>query len=378
MTRAGSTKLALLDRLQPILLIGSIGLGLALASVSAGLGNALAPLVSIGVFALICFVMLGIDLHTVAGAFSNRRFVVIAVGINFVVNPLLAWGLGSLFLRSEPDLFAGFILFLVTPCIGWYLIFTELADGDTALGVSLLAVNIVLQILLLPVYLWLLAGRTVSIDTATISVSVVTYLVIPLGLAMSLRAIARRAGIDVDRALERAHVGYVKTAILMVIVVSMFASQADAIFANKGAVVRLVAPMIAFFALAFALSLAVGRAIAMPHPHVVALAFTTTSRNSEASLAIAATAFASPLVTVPVAIGPAIELPLLILMVRILNRRSLNTPHAPHLDSNRSTTTPHDASRASPTDVPESRRAHPYRHTPDRPQGTPSGTSALG
>lgn len=329
--RQASASLGTLDRIQPVLLVGSIGLGLAVASISSRVADALAPLVSVGVFVLIYFVMLGVDLSSVAGAFVNRRFVAIAVMINFVVNPLLAWGLAALFLRSEPDLFAGFILFLVTPCIGWYLIFTELAGGDTALGVSLLVVNIVLQILLLPAYLWLLAGQTITVDARTITTSVALFLALPLALASATRALAGRTRRDIDALRDRAHLGYVKTVILMAIVVSMFASQADAILADKSAVLRLIPPIVAFFAIAFIVALAVGRATSMPHPQVALLVFTATSRNSEASLAIATTAFVSPLVTLPVAIGPAIELPLLILMVRLLNRTSpRSTTRAAH------------------------------------------------
>ena len=62
-------------------------------------------------------------------------------------------------LRDHPDIWVGLILYLVTPCIGWYLVFTDLADGDVELGVSLLFWNIALQIFLMPFYLYLLAGR---------------------------------------------------------------------------------------------------------------------------------------------------------------------------------------------------------------------------
>jgi len=318
---AATASLGPLDRVQPTLLVGSIGLGLAVASVSTRAADALAPVVAIGVFVLIFFVMLGVDLRSVAGAFSDRRFVAITVVINFVVNPALAWGLATIFLRSSDDLFAGFVLFLVTPCIGWYLIFTELAGGDTALGVSLLVVNIVLQIALLPVYLWLLVGQTVALDAASIVTSVLTYLAVPLALATTARwIIASRSTRDVEEMMERVHLGYVKTAILMAIVVSMFASQAQVIFDDKAAVLRLVPPTVAFFATTFVVAIVVGWVVKMPHRKTALLVFTTTSRNSEASLAIAVTAFASPLVSLPVAIGPAIELPLLITMVRLLNR----------------------------------------------------------
>lgn len=309
-----------IDRVQPILLIASIGLGLGLAAVWPGGADALGPVVSIGVFILIYAVMLGVDPRGAAAALTNQRFVAITVVLNFVVNPAIAWGLGTVFLGGDPNLFAGFVLFLVTPCIGWYLIFTELADGDTDLGVSLLVINIGLQVLLLPVYLWLLVGRAVTIDGATIAGSVGLYLVAPSVLAIATRWLADRTGRQIDDVRGHPGFGWAKTATLMVIVVAIFASQADVILANKDAVARLVPPTIAFFAMTFLIAVTVGRVAALPPAHTVLLVFTTSARNSEASLAIAATAFASPLVTVPVAIGPAIELPILVVMVRLLRR----------------------------------------------------------
>ena len=81
---------------------------------------------------------------------------------------------------------------------------------------------------------------------------------------------------------------------------------------------RVVVPIVAFFGIMFVVALAVARARRMPFEQTVVLVFTTASRNSEASLAIAVTAFASPLVAAVVALGPAIELPILVLMVRAL------------------------------------------------------------
>lgn len=319
-TAAGSS-LGRADRAQPVLLIGAIGAGLGLATVLPGLAEGLSPLVNAGVFVLIYLVMLGLDLHRVADAFGQKRFLGIAVALNFVVNPALAWLLGRLFLDAHPDLRVGLILFLVTPCIGWYLIFTELAGGDTSLGVSLLGVNLVLQVLLLPLYLLILEGQATSIDLAGIVGSVVTFLVAPAAAAAVTRATVERSGRDIElvqRVIGRAHL---KTVALVVVIIAMFASQADTVFDNPRVVLTLFTPMAGFFFIAFVIALAAARAARLPHDQTVLLAFTTTSRNSEASLAIAATAFASPLVALTVVIGPVIELPLLVLMVRVLLAR---------------------------------------------------------
>ncbi len=313
-----TTSLGRLDRFQPLLLIASIAVGLGLAKALPALADKLGSMVSIGVFVLIYLVMLGLDFSQVAAAFRQRRFLAIAIGLNFIANPLLAWALGTVFLHDQPDLRVGLILFLVTPCIGWYLIFTELAGGDAGLGVSLLGLNLVLQVLLLPIYLLAFEGTTTNIDSTSIIKSVLIFLVFPALAATMTRRLLASSPVTIDEVQQTIASTQLKTVALVIVIVSMFASQATVIFDNPSIVLTLIKPMVAFFVIAFVLALLVGRLAGLPYEQTALLAFTTTSRNSEASLAIAATAFASPLVALTVVIGPVIELPFLVLMVRVL------------------------------------------------------------
>ena len=315
-------RLGLADRLQPVLLLASIGAGLALGRMLPGIADLASSAVSIGVFVLIALVMLNVNPRNVSTVFRRRRFLVAAVVLNFVINPVIAWALGNVFLAGHDDLRVGLILFLVTPCIGWYLIFTELAGGDAELGVGLLGINVILQILLLPVYLALFVGGSATVDVGTIVQSVLLFLLLPAMVAASARAWWGSRGRGAGDEQERLHISQFKTATLAVVITSMFASQADVIFDELGAVQRLIVPMVLFFGLAFGLALFAAGQLRLPHEQTALLVFTTTSRNSEASLAIAATAFASPMVALTVALGPVIELPLLIVMTRLLQRRA--------------------------------------------------------
>jgi len=311
-------QLGVLDRIQPLLLISAIAAGLMLAWFLPGFGAQLLPVVTVGVFLVIYLIMLGTDLGGILHAFTRWKPTALAIGINFVITPLFAWLLGYLLLREDPEIWAGLILYLVTPCIGWYLVFTELAKGDVELGVSLLAWNVVLQVLLMPVYMKLLAGTVVHIELPDILRSVAVFLVIPLGLAFITRRAMHRMKVEFDALASRVKLPYIKTVILMVVIAAMFASQGNVLFESPALIIKMIVPGLAFFFGAFLLSLAAGRLFNLNYPEVALLAFTTTARNSEASLAIAVTAFASPLVALTVVIGPSIELPVLILFLRTL------------------------------------------------------------
>lgn len=316
--RSGPTPLSRADQLQPLMLIASIGAGLGFASALPRVADAMEPMVSIGVIALIFLVMLSVDTAGIGRALANGRFIVVAVTINFVVNPILAWTLGAVFLADEPELWVGLILFLVTPCIGWYLIFTELSAGDATLGVGLMAINVALQLLLLPVYLWLFAGRVLTLDVSTVATSLGIYLFVPFAAAATTRCLLGRRDLSVDAVHDRYRLSSVKTVALTVVIVSMFASQGEVLIDNPNVVWKIAPPIGIFFAVAFVVAIGTARLTGLPYEQAALLVFTTASRNSEASLAIAVTAFASPLVALAVVMGPVIELPLLVLMVRAL------------------------------------------------------------
>jgi len=310
------------DQLQPALLLAAIGVGLALGRVAPGISDTAGAAVSVGVFTLITLVMINVNPRNVATTFARKRFLAAAVGLNFVVNPLVAWGLGAAFLGGHPALRIGLILFLVTPCIGWYLIFTELAGGDTELGVGLLGINVVLQIALLPLYLAVFVGDSGTIALSTILESVGLYLALPALVAGVIRHQWSSRGRVAEDEQQRWRVSALKTGSLAAVIVAMFASQSETLFDDVGAIRHLIVPMVLFFAFTFVMALLVAHRLGLPHDQAALLVFTTTSRNSEASLAIAATAFASPLVALTVAIGPVIELPLLVLMARTLRQRA--------------------------------------------------------
>lgn len=164
----------------------------------------------------------------------------------------------------------------------------------------------------------LLAGTIVEIEVTNILHSVAVFLIVPLLLARGTRMLLRVRNIFFETVKERLHLPYLKTATLMAVIIAMFASQGDILFANPAVVLKMILPGLVFFSVAFALALVAGRLFNLCYPEVVLLVFTTTARNSEASLAVAVTAFTSPLVALTVVIGPSIELPILIVILRIL------------------------------------------------------------
>jgi ACR3 family arsenite transporter len=315
-------KLSRQDTEKPLLLIGAALAGIALNLVSRGRLTFLAPLVPWGVFLVILAVMIPVRIRHVGQAFRKGRATAIALATNFLVIPAVAWTLGWLLLRAYPDFWVAIILYTLTPCIGWYLIFTDLAEGDVAWGMALLPWNIVLQIVLMPFYMILLIGRVATLDVGSLLGSVGLFFLLPfaLGWLIQRAVIASRGDAFFDGPFK-ARMGTYKVWALVLVIVAMFAGQAPLSLGSLAHVVLLIGVLLLFFALLFGLALLSGHLGHLSYEENVTLAFTTTARNSEAVIGIAVAAFPGhPLVYFAILVGPLVELPILLLLSRVLLR----------------------------------------------------------
>lgn len=172
----------LIGKLQPVIIITAALLGLLLGALTP-LGSVSSGLIEVFLMMLLYILFLSIDLRQIKKSFTNVRFTLTAVVINFVFTPLFGYLLGKLFFPDELDIRIGLLMLLVTPCTDWYLVFTGLSKGNVELSMSILPLNLILQIVLLPVYLLVLIGSEVTMDVVSLLGSVAKVLVIPFVLA---------------------------------------------------------------------------------------------------------------------------------------------------------------------------------------------------
>jgi len=88
---------------------------------------------------------------------------------------------------------------LVTPCTDWYLLFTGIAKGNVSLSTSVLPINLILQVILLPIYLLLFAGTIETIPMGTLVDSILIVLVLPFVLAHLTRFLLRKKSVYIRR-----------------------------------------------------------------------------------------------------------------------------------------------------------------------------------
>lgn len=317
---AKPASLSVKDKEKPFILIAAIGAGIILNRFVGGVARELYGLVNIGLFVVIYAIMLFVEVKDIGRAFTKIKPTTLALLTNFIFTPLFAWFLGWLFLRGYPDLWAGVVLYKLTPCIGWYLIFIDLADGDVPWGVALLPWNLGLQILLLPVYLWLLIGRVVPIDAVQLLRSVGLFLVLPFVLGwLSRLALLRWRGREWTYGPLKRTMGDVKLWALVLVIIGIFASQESLGLGELSRIVLIIFVISLFFVALFLLGVIVGKGFRLGYEDTTTLVFTTTARNSEAVLPVAAAAFPGhPLVIFAILVGPVVELPVLLFLSRAM------------------------------------------------------------
>jgi ACR3 family arsenite efflux pump ArsB len=308
-----------LSQFQPLFIIASALAGIALGKLSPWFERHGGNFIEIFLMLMLFFVFLNVPIRDIAKSFSDLRFSISALTINFVVTPLFAWGLSKLFLAGQIDLQIGFIMLMVTPCTDWYLIFTGLANGNVPLGASILPLNLILQILLLPAYLLLFMGKEVSFEGATILRSILLVLVVPLACANVAKIIARKIRRQNTLWALRKRADDIQFVLLCLAIIAMFSSQGALLPGNTVIFVKLLPPLLLFFAVIFCLSLFAGTLLKLPFRNIIPLIFTTSARNSPVSLAIASISFPlQPVISLALVIGPLIELPALAVNSAIL------------------------------------------------------------
>lgn len=313
-------RLSTKDKEKPFILIGAAIIGIIIQNIL----NADIPwlnyVVEVGVFFVILAVMLPVEIKDVGSAFKKVKPTSIAIFVNFIFIPIFSWLMGWLILRDYPDFWVGAILYTLTPCIGWYLIFTDLAKGDVAWGISLLPWNITLQIALMPLYLYFLIGKVIPVDFSALIRSVLLFLIAPFVLGFLIQKyVIKKKGREYFFTNFKSFLGELKLCVLVIIILSMFISQKSLTLAEINRVGLLIIFLILFFIVLFLLAVIIGKIFRLGYSDTVTMAFTTTARNSEAVIGVAVAAFPGhPLVYMAIILGPIVELPILLVIAKII------------------------------------------------------------
>ncbi len=282
------------------------------------LPNTLALGVVLGLFLMMYPAMTNIRFEDLGKAVRSKRQLLMVLFFNFAVAPFLMFGLARVFFQPGTDFHTALVLYGLAPCIAMVIVFTFLALGNNALAIVLVAMNSILQMVLIPVYARWLLGK-VQFDVWVVGESVVLYLGVPLLAGFLTRRWGIRRFGELGFRKVKSFLDTLSIVGLLFTLVVTFALKGDLIVGRPEIILQLAIPMTLFFWIMFIVVYFVGSRVGFDYPDAVAVAFNSTGRDFEIAIAIAITAF-NPTVALATVVGPLIEVPVMLVLVWFARR----------------------------------------------------------